>query len=202
MSRQRISIKIHIHSLSLFRGLLALLFLTLILAGYQLWNYRSDSTNVSAATVKVSTNEMHWYYLTIETYNGASADTACTTGYHMASLWEILDPANLVYNAALGYTVDDSGQGPPTTRNGWVRTGYEKSISGAGQGNCDVWSNSSSGFGTVAWLNNEWGDTAPSIFVWNAAIGMCDFEPGYHVWCVENTRTDSYYLYLPLVVRG
>ena len=169
-----------------------------MLVGYQLWNYTRVPTTASAATVKASASGVRWYYLTQGTYNGANANTACAVGYHMASLWEILDPSNLEYNTALGYTTDDSGQGPPTTRNGWVRTGYEKRLSGAGQGNCDAWTNNSSGFGTVAWLNCEWGDTAPSLYVWNAAIGMCDFELGYHVWCVKN---NAHFIYLPLITR-
>ena len=164
-----------------------LVFLGSLFLSVVLFIYLGQGSERAVASVSrdaVTSIGSRQYYLTTETFDGASADSACAAGYHMASLWEILDPSNLVYNTALGYTTDDSGQGPPTTRNGWVRTGYEKSLSGAGQGNCDAWTNNSSGFGTVAWLNYQWGDTAPSIHVWNAAIGMCDFGPGYHVWCI------------------
>ena len=54
------------------------------------------------------------YYLTQTTHNGGQARSACAAGYHMASLWEILDTSNLRYNTELGFTQEDSGFGPPT----------------------------------------------------------------------------------------
>ena len=51
--------------------------------------------------------------------------TACASGYHTASLWEILDPSNLEYDTKRGVTKDDAGSGPPagSDGDGWIRTG-------------------------------------------------------------------------------
>lgn len=62
------------------------------------------------------------FYLTRTGYTGARALSACTAGYHMASLWEIHDPSNLRYDTELGFVQDDSGFGPPI-EFGWIRTG-------------------------------------------------------------------------------
>ena len=53
------------------------------------------------------------FYLTKTTHTGAQALAACAEGYHMASLWEILNPSNLRYDTELGVVVGDSGFGPP-----------------------------------------------------------------------------------------
>jgi hypothetical protein len=63
------------------------------------------------------------FYLTQDGYDGSQALSACAQGYHMASLWEILDPSNLSYDTSLGATVADSGSGPPNG-SGWIRTGF------------------------------------------------------------------------------
>jgi hypothetical protein len=92
------------------------------------------------------------YYLTRSTFTGAHVLTACTSGYHTASLWEIYDTSNLRYNTTLGITVDDSGSGPPDGA-GWIRTGYFSSgkASVIGQDNCFTWtSDSDQDFGTTA----------------------------------------------------
>jgi hypothetical protein len=63
------------------------------------------------------------YYLTQTTHTGGQSLSACAEGYHMASLWEILDPSNLSYDTSLGFTLADSGSGPPASSLGWIRTG-------------------------------------------------------------------------------
>jgi hypothetical protein len=174
-------------NIELTKGLLVFLgFLLLSAVSFLYLSQRHEKAVASSALQNAVTSiGLRQYYLTRESYDGANADTACAVGYHMASLWEILDPSALSYNTTLGYTTDDSGQGPPTTRNGFIRTGYDQSLSGAGQGNCNGWtSNTDAGFGTVAWLNSEWGDTAPSMHVWNTAIGVCNYAR--LVWCVED----------------
>lgn len=49
-------------------------------------------------------------YLTANTYLPAYARSACVSGYHMASLWEIMDVSNLIYDYAHpdAMTRDDS----------------------------------------------------------------------------------------------
>src|SRR5262245_3469439 len=49
------------------------------------------------------------YYLTAAKFPGDAVLTACASGYHMASLWEIWDPSNLQYDIGRGFAQDDSG---------------------------------------------------------------------------------------------
>src|SRR5262245_44541309 len=81
------------------------------------------------------------FYVTVDTFQGNQALTACDPGFHMASLWEIHNTCNLSYDAARGLTRDDSGDGPPSAGSGWVRTGSSASgYSSAGMGHCAAWS--------------------------------------------------------------
>ena len=50
------------------------------------------------------------FYLTPTEHDGAHALAACSADFHMASLWEIFDPSNLVYDTTLGFRRDDSGE--------------------------------------------------------------------------------------------
>ena len=128
------------------------------------------------------------FYLTRDRYDGAHALTACAGGYHMASLWEILDPSNLRYNRELGLTLDDSGFGPPTSAlsPGWIRTGNFTSDSGSpGTPNCSAWTSADVGnSGTTVLLNRSWGDPAQMSDPWRAVTNSCNSLP--RVWCVED----------------
>jgi hypothetical protein len=128
---------------------------------------------------------MRQYYLTELEYKGDEALTACVAGYHMASLWEFVDPSNLRYNTSLGYTNDDSGSGPPY-RNGWVRTGYgSHSGNTPGRGNCDVWSSQeSSDYGTKVFFPSDWAAGAQEMGVWDVSSVSCASSAS--VWCVED----------------
>ena len=126
------------------------------------------------------------YYLTKTWTDGDSALTTCTTGYHTASLWEIIDVSNLQYDTTLGLTLTDSGSGPPATYYGWVRTG---SLSGnsttPGQGNCNAWtSKSGSHYGTTVALADDWTAAGVLVAPWGAFVYKCDTE--LHVWCMED----------------
>ena len=71
-----------------------------------------------AAASTASAEKARKFYLTQTGFTGSQALTACANGYHMASLWEILDPSNLRYNTTLGFTTQDSGFGPPSIARG------------------------------------------------------------------------------------
>jgi len=127
------------------------------------------------------------FYLTLYTFLPTQAITACDSGYHMASLWEILDGSNLVYdinnpNAAKQV---DSGWGPPANLFGWIRTGYGSSGSSTpGTGNCQSWGVSDgANYGTIASLPNNW-SAAPTFFTWWTNTIACN--TAVMVWCVEN----------------
>jgi hypothetical protein len=139
-------------------------------------------------------------YVTTAFYLPAQALSACASRYHMASLWEILDLSNLIYdyNHPDAATQSDSGSGPPSEDAGWVRTGYSSSATNAaGTGNCNNWTSSSaSSYGTVARLTRQW-ETAPSqADLWDVLPYPCNLSG--RVWCVR----DVYVVYLPLVMRN
>lgn len=130
--------------------------------------------------------EQRKFYVTQTTHNGSQALTACANGYHMASLWEILDPSNLRYNTQLGLTQDDSGFGPPSSTVGWVHTGRDASIFDApGSANCNAWeSDSGDDRGTTVNLSSQWADNASVIAPWRPFVFPCNtLQP---VWCVQD----------------
>jgi hypothetical protein len=149
---------------------------------------RSDA----AGTTK-STTPDRGYYLTTGTYDGSHALAACTTRYHMASLWEIHETSNLRYDTTLGFTAGDSGSGPPTTFTGWIRTGFDANNGNTDSGNapgisnCNAWaSNLATDYGTAAapfllWNNPN---AVYSVSPWSAQTGSC--SDAAHVWCVQD----------------
>jgi hypothetical protein len=126
------------------------------------------------------------YYLTKTVHDGANALSACATGFHMASLYEIFDTTELQYDTTLGLLEEDSGDGPQTERGGWIRTGAEASIVGdPGDSNCFAWTKSDVGAsGTTAQLDEDWGDPAEVSSPWKASSEACG--PKRRVWCVED----------------
>jgi hypothetical protein len=126
------------------------------------------------------------FYVTKVNYYPDQAPTACSTGYHMASLWEILDVSNLTYDYdnPAAHIRDDSGFGPPSYWYGWVRTGYAiSSSSTTGTGNCNNWSSRlNTASGVSVRLSNAW-ETAPGdISTWDATSFTCNFTGP--VWCI------------------
>jgi hypothetical protein len=142
---------------------------------------------------------MRRFYLTADPVPDAThALTACAPGYHMASLWEILDPSHLKYDTALGAVAADSGQGPPvwvgTDYRGWVRTGHIAStLDITGLANCEVWtSNGTDHRGTTAALPLYWGAGVENLHVWDTTLWSC--AGSQRVWCVEDA---VHTVYLP-----
>ncbi len=148
------------------------------------------------------------YFLTKDEYQGDQVLNACSavaSGYHMASIWEILDPSNLQYDYQNGYTKADSGFGPPTGVFGWIRTGSDFDVDvdpyRAGLANCGGWTTTTQlARGTVASLHDRWiripvfGD----LFLdtqkfelfdnafpwWDTGAALCYTD--HAVWCVSD----------------
>jgi hypothetical protein len=189
--------KVIVVDINLTRGLLVLLALALLAAaflGHLAWNQGEAAASGPQAPPAArqdgplaSSANMRQFYLTKTSYNGAQALAACASGYHMASMWEIVDPSNLKYNTTLGYTMADSGQGPPLLW-GWVRTGFlSNNSSTAGLGNCSAWTSSYNGYyGSFAELPWGWlgGLSPPNFDIWYVGANTCDQT--LPVWCVEN----------------
>ena len=125
------------------------------------------------------------FYLTKTEHNGAQALSACAPGYHMASLWEIVDPSNVRYNTDLGVTFTDSGFGPPSAL-GWIRTGFLTSDSlEPGVANCDAWTSADAGrFGTLVGLHSLWNLPPTQISPWQGIARSC--STATRVWCVQD----------------
>ncbi len=128
------------------------------------------------------------YYQTSATFAGNQALTACTTGYHMATLAEIYDTAALRYAKEIPGAVQgaDSGNGPPYSITGWVRTGVGSGINNqVGAGNCQVWtSNNVAHFGTTVALNPDWLGAVTNISPWAGVTFTCN--SARRVWCVQD----------------
>ena len=126
------------------------------------------------------------FYVTQTLHNGSQALSACANGYHMASLWEILDPSNLRYEPQLGRTRDDSGFGPPVGFVGWIHTGSDASpFPTNGLANCNAW-DSDDGMhrGTTVSLNSSWDDNGFLIDPWRPFHFPCNVPTP--VWCVQD----------------
>jgi hypothetical protein len=128
------------------------------------------------------------YYLTSTLFvDGGHALSACVSGYHMASLYEIHEPSNLRYDqdpagdgTNLGYTELDSGQGPPATRQGWIRGGIPSP-----DWNCAAWTtNSSASLGAVVDLAGFWDSPGVAVSPWEYTRMTCDQT--LRVWCVQD----------------
>jgi hypothetical protein len=126
------------------------------------------------------------YYLTSTTHLPDSALTACAPGFHMASIWEIIDPSNHNYDTTRGFTRGDSGSGPPSGRFGWIRTGFDADGSPqTGEGNCVGWSTAVSDYGAIAGLPNQWpSSTGTFIGPWEVSSTKCIYD--FPVWCIES----------------
>ena len=130
------------------------------------------------------------FYLTSAGYYPSQALTACTKGYHMASMWELLDVSSLNYHYKHPYALvlGDSGYGPPTFVPGWIRTGLFASVgTGVGVGNCNAWtSNDVNYYGTMVNLKYDWTTPSTGLGPWEARSSTCQGTAS--VWCISNTK--------------
>jgi hypothetical protein len=126
------------------------------------------------------------FYVTVDLFDGAQAPAACAPGYHMASLWEILDPTGLRYDTTRGYTQADAGSGPPVSE-GWLRTGMppRATSAGAGENNCNAYTSSSADhLGSVARFEEDWEFDGPVVSPWLGRGASCSTPS--RVWCVQD----------------
>jgi hypothetical protein len=188
-------------NITLTRGMVAALIaalLTVAFMGYLALGQKQASASPAVPEAPAaSSGGLRNYYRTADAYTPTAAINACATGYHFASLWELLDPSNLEYageHPDASVIEDDMGEGPPTgggglPRHGWVRTGHnDYAIPVPGQANCNSWtSDSASHYGTTAGLTPDWLSATTyraDISVWDVGTLTCDTP--YGVWCVED----------------
>ena len=156
---------------------------------FQLVNLKTQISGLEAQVTSLEANNKgpRKFYLTQTTHNGANALSACASGYHMASMSEIVDPSNLRYDTDLGRTNDDSGFGPPNMHLGWIRTGNPPNslFFPVGSVNCNAWTSAFVGDGgTAVSLLLEWNGAGTPTSPWHAVSINCSNTP--NVWCVQD----------------
>ena len=170
-------------NIDLTRGLVAALLVVAAAVVVALLVRGPSPASAAGEAVSAATDNMRRYYLGGPVADGTLPIGSCEPGYHFASVWEILDTSNLVYNTSLGVPAPDSGWGPPSTWYGWVRTGATSQNNATpGQANCNVW-DSTSGYGTIVRVAADW-LAGSELHVWDAGIADCAVPN--HVWCVED----------------
>jgi hypothetical protein len=187
----KLSVRVRYGSRSGVVALLAVAVLVAAFLGYLALRPKRATADIQALEAQAAQSSyapLRQYYLTSsDAYDGSQATSACSAGYHMASLWEILDPSNLRYNTSLGDSRADSGMGPPTVSFGWVRTGHNNDTGTTpGQANCNTWSVTNAiSNGTTVRLAADWSAAdQQDMFVWDVGIHACsDTAP---VWCVAD----------------
>lgn len=195
---RRVCFRVHCRRRSDLAVLLTLALMAgAVLGGPLLSDRRADAS--PAGKLQQLSMSPRRYYLTKAAVNADQVLNACAPGYHMASLWEIIDAANLQYDTALGATYSDAGSGPPSYYWGWVRTGYLSSAASTpGLGNCRVWTSTDSDYyGTRVRLPPNWTGVAGHSAPWEAQTIKCS-NTGTRVWCVGGYSTN----YLPNVVKS
>jgi len=175
-------------SVNLSRSIISVLILVLLMAN--LWiTWTGGSQEAAAASPQVpaaGSTGLRRFYQTSTWHDGGEALSACASGYHMASLWEISDVSNLRYDVDLGIKRADSGIGLPSYSFGWVRTGFNgDTTSTPGQANCDAWtSDELVDYGTVAGLPRNWVTGLGDLHTWDVMVVACEQERT--VWCIED----------------
>ena len=156
---------------------------------------RPRQASPNAESLDVPQSPAAWvarsFYLSKAGVPGGSAASACSVGFHMASIYEVLNVSALRYNTALGLETGDSGQGPPGLSLGWAKTG----LVGDALHTCNGWTSSAPGLyqGFAIRLNALAGIPAPAFGLqpweflgfgdkYNSA--SCDTR--HSVWCVQD----------------
>jgi hypothetical protein len=149
------------------------------------WQFDSQQPRCGGG---ICTEQRRFYLTKTFDHDGASAPSACASGFHMAAFFEIVDPSNLHYDYELGRRNGDSGTGPAIATKGWIRTGWGGvSLFGPGSSNCDGYTSSSSEHeGSVVGLSRAWatGYGSKAFEYWVPEAKSC-METST-VWCIED----------------
>jgi len=127
------------------------------------------------------------FYLTQNPFFGDQPLTACDSGFHMASRWELQQVSSLTYDSTRGFVFsgnNDQLPGPPYDATaGWARTGSRSNPDFIpGVGNCSAWtSQNQSDFGNVLVLS-RYDSSPPGLF----KIDTASCSSKLQVWCVED----------------
>jgi hypothetical protein len=136
------------------------------------------------------------YYLTVASFTGGDAITACDTGFHMASIPEIQDSSNRQYDTIRSTPAYDEpsyyqGFGPPSDHMGWVRTGSFPLLAGVPDYSDFSMSSFDQQSGTTMSLHTQvWEDSYMDPYPEDTETGWHLKQIAYNspqqVWCVED----------------
>ena len=159
---------------------------------------------LDALQVSVARTQSRQYFLTSVFAKGDQAnDAVCGSGFHFASIYEILDPTTIRYASDNKYSLKeplaDMGRGPPQRLYGWIRTGqYADRLNVPGSANCDGWQTAEEyRFGTAVGLRQTQPQESiayynfPVIVLYPATAPWWDVmtwpcSMGHRVWCVSD----------------
>jgi len=150
--------------------------------------YKFGKNNTSSANGEADEcgggicTERRRIYLTKEDHRGDTVLSACTTGFNVAAVSELIDLSNYDYDTKLGL-VYQPGTGAPNGTAGWV---YANPDSGNAV-NCEGFSSGSvDREGAVVWLRAITRSNTPIVDLFNSGFRFCGFA--IPVWCVESTH--------------
>jgi hypothetical protein len=188
------------HKMRYAGTILLLLAMLLLIQAARALASQLPAENEPAETFLYLVGQPRHFYVSMTNVSGDDAINSCADGYHLASVWEILDVTDLVYASdhAAAKLLTDQGSGPAAGWWGWARTGGAASVANvAGRANCNAWASSTSGeYGTLVRLNPDWTDSATTISSWEAQTWSCAGTAP--VWCVSDP---VFGVWLPTMVK-
>ena len=154
---------------------------------------QSQLNSQAATLASIQARQRRKFYLTdSESFDGAEAANACAAGFHMASLWEIFDPSNLVYDRTRGLVIGGAANsaeaGPPNFFAGWIReggarVGSEPNTTPGARDCLGYTSADAVQHGTLVGLSADWG-AGSGIQPWVPFSLTCD--QNIRVWCLQD----------------
>jgi hypothetical protein len=145
---------------------------------------------VSALALTRSTDSVlapRLFYVTPGLFAGNQVLTACASGYHLASIWEIRDPSNFAYDTRRGLRNASYQAGPPAFLEAWLDDGQEPNVNH----DCTGWTDSSGSFGRTAYLGIHY---AGPVFY---ELAQTDCGEEHHVWCASDAYLPTSTPYVP-----
>jgi hypothetical protein len=151
-------------------------------------NYKFGKNNASSANDLANVcgggicTERRRIYLTQEEHRGDTVLPACTTGFNIAAVSELIDLSNYDYDTKLG-KVFQPGTGVPNGTAGWV---YANTNSGNANDCENFTSGSLEKEGVVVRVNPITSTDTPIVELFNTGFRTCSNPQS--VWCIEATH--------------
>ncbi len=125
-----------------------------------------------------STRGLRRYFLTEgDPVDGGNAAAECPAGFHVASVWELINPSSLHYDSIRGYRVSPNiGSGPQTLLEGWAFVGDGATCLGYDDPGVGA-------AGSIIVLSDD--HASQDLGPWDVSTAACD-STFARVWCIED----------------